>query len=120
MALSAESANVAWLALAEARVRGLAAAEEYRVIADRLYQSGVRDLPSGALIEWIEATVASEYEELLRLRSLGEQLARAVATGDLARVAWQLGSELDTDSRRRLIDGLEHIDRLESGADETN
>ena len=48
---------VARQALAESRLRGLPAAEEYRVISDRLYRSGIRDLPPGVLIDWIERAV---------------------------------------------------------------
>lgn len=117
--LPEDVASVAWLALAESRLRGLAAAEEYRVIAERLYRAGFRDLPSGALIEWIEATVAHEYEQLLRLRSLGEQLAGAIVGGDLARAAWLLASDLDCDSRQRLIDGLQRMNHLECDAAQT-
>lgn len=98
-------------------MRGLAAAEEYRVIADRLYRAGIRDLPSGVLIEWIEATVAIEYEELVRLRALGEQLTGAVVMGDLASAAWLLASDLDRTSRQRLIDGLERLNHLDASAD---
>ncbi|MGH9176027.1 MAG: hypothetical protein ACRD1H_16795, partial [Vicinamibacterales bacterium] len=64
---------VARQALFESRLRGLPAAEEYRVISDRLYRSGVRDLPPGALIDWIERTVEEEYERFLELRALGER-----------------------------------------------
>jgi hypothetical protein len=111
--LPPEAEPVARLALAEARLRGLAAAEEYRVIADRLYRAGVRDLPSGLLLDWIEATVATDYEELLRLRSLGEHLCGSIAAGDIAGAAWRLASELDVASRQRLIDGLERMNDLD-------
>lgn len=108
-----EAARVAWLALAEARLRGLAAAEEYRVIADRLYRAGFRDLPSGALLDWIETTVAGEYERLLALRALGERLFGAIVNDDLAQAAWLLASELDRASRDRLIAGLQRLDHVE-------
>ena len=104
-----EAEPVAWHALSECRLRGLAAAEEYRVIADRLYRVGFRDLASGALIEWIEATVADRDEELLRLRQLGERLHGAIAAGDVAQAAWHLASNLDHHSRQRLIDGLQRL-----------
>src|SRR4051812_27833118 len=79
---------IALQALRESRLRGLPAAEEYRVIIDRLYRHGFRDLPPGALLAWIEETVAQEYERLLELRALGDRLFGAVAAGDLPRAAW--------------------------------
>lgn len=103
---------VARLALAECRLRGLPAAEEYRVIADRLYRSGFRDLPPGLLVEWIERAVAADYERLLRLRALGERLCAAIAADDVATAGWLLGSELDPAARARLVAGLQRIDQL--------
>ncbi len=105
---------VARQALAESRLRGLPAAEEYRVISDRLYRSGIRDLPPGALIDWIERTVEVEYERFIELRALGERFHAAIAAGDLAQAAWSLGAELDRESRRRLIDGLIRLNDLET------
>jgi hypothetical protein len=104
---------VARQALAESRLRGLPAAEEYRVISDRLYRSGVRDLPPGVLIDWIERAVEENYERFLELRALGERFHAAIATGDIARAAWTLGAELDRDTRQRLIDGLTRLNELE-------
>jgi hypothetical protein len=110
-----DAGAVAWLALRESRLRGLAAAEEYRVIADRLYRAGFRDLPSGALLAWIESTVAECYEELLALRSLGDRLNRAIAAGDLAQAAWIAASDLEDDALRRLIAGLQRLARPTAG-----
>ena len=80
-------------ALAETRLRGLPAAEEYRVIADRLYRRGIRDLPPGALLAWIEDAVADDYERLLRLRAFGDQLHEAIAADDPGRAAWLLACD---------------------------
>jgi hypothetical protein len=113
--LPAEAVAVARQALAESRLRGLPAAEEYRVVADRLYRHGIRDLPPGTLVAWIEQEVADDYERFLRLRALGDQLSAAVAAGDLARAAWLLACELDPDSRRRLMDGIRRLNEVESG-----
>jgi hypothetical protein len=110
-----EAVGVARQALAESRLRGLPAAEEYRVVADRLYRHGIRDLPPGTLVAWIEQEVADDYERFLRLRALGDQLSAAVAAGDLARAAWLLACELDPDSRRRLMDGIRRLNEVESG-----
>lgn len=108
---------VAREALDESRLRGLPAAEEYRVIADRLYRAGFRDLPSGTLIAWIEATVESEYERLLSLRALGERIYSRVAAGDLASASWEIACELSPESRKRLIDGLQRLNEIdESGS----
>jgi hypothetical protein len=104
---------VARQALAESRLRGLPAAEEYRVISDRLYRAGIRDLPPGVLIDWIERAVEEDYEHFLELRALGERFHAAIATGDLVRAAWTLGAELDVDARQRLIDGLARLNELE-------
>ena len=104
---------VARQALAESRLRGLPAAEEYRVISDRLYRSGVRDLPPGALIDWIERAVEAEYEHFIELRALGERFHAAIAAGDLAQAAWTLGADLDRNTRQRLIDGLTRLNQLE-------
>jgi hypothetical protein len=100
-------------ALAETRLRGLPAAEEYRVIADRLYRNGYRDLPSGALVRWIEEEVGADYERFLRLRALGDQLHAALAAGDPARAAWLLACELEPDARERLIEGVRRLNDLE-------
>jgi hypothetical protein len=108
---------VARQALAESRLRGLPAAEEYRVIADRLYRAGFRDLPAGALIEWIERAVEDEYQRFLDLRALGERFHQSLATGNLAQVAWELALELDPAARRRLVDGLRRLDELETSDD---
>ncbi|HEX2282194.1 MAG TPA: hypothetical protein VHG52_10595 [Thermomicrobiales bacterium] len=104
---------VARQALAESRLRGLPAAEEYRVISDRLYRSGIRDLPPGVLIDWIERAVEADYERFIELRALGERFHSAIAAGDLAQAAWTLGADLDRDSRQRLIDGLTRLNELE-------
>jgi hypothetical protein len=113
--LPADAVAVARRALTESRLRGLPAAEEYRIVADRLYRHGFRDLPSGALVAWIEQEVEADYERFLRLRALGDQLNAAVAAGDLARAAWLLACELDPDARRRLIDGIRRLNEVESG-----
>ncbi|MEX1158571.1 MAG: hypothetical protein WEC79_06560 [Thermomicrobiales bacterium] len=105
--------RVATQALAESRLRGLPAAEEYRVISDRLYRSGVRDLPPGVLIEWIERAVEADYERFLELRALGERFHASIAAGDLAQAAWTLGADLDHAARQRLIDGLVRLNELE-------
>ena len=104
---------VARQALAESRLRGLPAAEEYRVISDRLYRSGIRDLPPGVLIDWIEHAVEADYERYIELRALGERFHAAIAAGDLAQAAWTLGAGLDRDTRQRLIDGLIRLNDLE-------
>jgi hypothetical protein len=104
---------IARQALAESRLRGLPVAEEYRVISDRLYRSGVRDLPPGVLVEWIERAVEEEYERFLALRALGERFHAALAAGDLAQAAWTLAADLDTDARLRIIDGLRRLNELE-------
>jgi hypothetical protein len=104
---------VAQQALAESRLRGLPAAEEYRVISDRLYRSGVRDLPPGALIDWIEHEVEADYEHFLALRALGERFHAAIASGNLARAAWTLAADLDPDARQRLIDGLIRLNEID-------
>jgi len=106
--------SVARQALAESRLRGLPAAEEYRVISDRVYRSGVRDLPPGVLIDWIEQAVESDYEHFLALRALGERFHSAIAAGDLARAAWTLAADLDSAARQRLIDGLSRLNELDS------
>ncbi|HEX5166108.1 MAG TPA: hypothetical protein VFV93_11980 [Thermomicrobiales bacterium] len=103
-------------ALAESRLRGLPVAEEYRVISDRLYRAGVRDLPPGVLIDWIEQTVEEEYEHFLELRALGERFHTAIAAGDLAQAAWNLAADLDPQARQRLIDGLIRLNQLENNA----
>lgn len=104
--LPTDAARIARQALAESRLRGLPAAEEYRVIADRLYRGGYRDLPAGALLAWIEHAVAADYERLLRLRAFGDELHAALAAGDTARVALRLAAELDGATRAWLIDEL--------------
>jgi hypothetical protein len=104
---------VARQALAESRLRGLPAAEEYRVVSDRLYRSGVRDLPPGALIDWIEQAVEVDYERFLALRALGERFHASIAAGDLAQAAWTLAAELDPAARQRLIDGLVRLNALD-------
>lgn len=106
--------SVARQALAESRLRGLPAAEEYRVISDRLYRSGVRDLPPGVLIEWIEQSVEDDYERFLALRALGERFHPSIAAGDLAQAAWTLGADLDPAARQRLIDGLIRLNELDN------
>jgi hypothetical protein len=111
--LPADAVEVARVALAETRLRGLPAAEEYRVIADRLYRRGIRDLPPGALLAWIDDAVAADYERLLQLRALGDQLHEAVAAGDPARAAWLLACELDSAARERLIAGVRRLNELE-------
>ena len=111
--LPERAAAVARQALAETRLRGLPAAEEYRVIADRLYRHGHRDLPPGALLSWIEAEVADDYEHFLALRALGDQLHAALGAGDHSRAAWLLACELDPDARDRLADGLRRLNDLE-------
>ena len=113
--LPAGALPVARQALAESRLRGLPAAEEYRVVADRLYRQGFRDLPSGSLISWIEQEVEDDYERFLYLRSLGDQINAAVAAGDLARAAWLLACEIEPDSRRRLADGIRRLNEVEAG-----
>lgn len=105
---------VARQALAESRLRGLPAAEEYRVISDRLYRSGVRDLPPGVLIDWIEHAVEADYEHFLTLRALGERFHAAIAAGDLAQAAWTLATDLDPAARQRLIDGLVRLNALDN------
>jgi hypothetical protein len=105
---------VARQALFESRLRGLPAAEEYRVIADRLYRHGFRDLPPGVLLSWIDHEVAQEYERLLQLRALGERLYGVVAAGDLAQAAWLLICELPPDARARLEAGIQALDALET------
>jgi len=112
------SIPVARQALAESRLRGLPAAEEYRVISERLYRSGVRDLPPGVLIDWIEQTVEQDYEHLLALRELGQRFHPAIAAGDLAQAAWTLAEDLDRNARQRLIDGLVRLNTLEDCPDE--
>jgi hypothetical protein len=114
--LPAAAVAVARQALDESRLRGLPAAEEYRVIADRLYRAGFRDLPSGTLIAWIEATVESDYERLLTLRALGERIFSHIAAGDLAGAGWVIACELDPDSRKRLIDGIQRLNEIEASA----
>lgn len=104
---------VAQQALAESRLRGLPAAEEYRVISDRLYRSGVRDLPPGALIDWIEHAVEADYEHFLSLRALGERFHAALAVGDLAQAAWTLAADLDSSARQRLINGLIRLNEID-------
>ncbi len=100
-------------ALAETRLRGLPAAEEYRVIADRLYRLGIRDLPPGALLAWIDDAVAADYERLLQLRALGDRLHEAIAAGDPARAAWLLACELDGVARERLIAGIRKLNEFD-------
>ena len=112
--LPAEALSVARLALVETRLRGLPAAEEYRVIADRLYRGGCRDLAPGALLTWIEDAVAEDYERLLRLRAFGDQLHEAIAAGEAGRAAWLLACELDSPARERLIAGLQRLNELDT------
>jgi hypothetical protein len=116
--LHPEAAEIAHQALAECRLRGLPAAEEYRVIADRLYRSGYRDLPPGHLVAWIEETVAVEYERFIGLRAFGDRFHEALARGDLAQAAWSLAAELDPDARQRLIDGIVRLNEIERGNSE--
>jgi len=116
VSLPPEATAVPQQALREARLRGLAAAEEYRVIADRLYRHGFRDLPPGALVDWIAEAVGQEYEQLVALRGLGERLHGAVAAGDLARAAWLLICELPPETRARLAAGMRKLDGLEHEA----
>ena len=113
--LPPEAIPVARRALGETRLRGLSAAEEYRVIADRLYRGGFRDMPPGAVIAWIEETVQAEYEHFLEVRALGDRLCAALSAGDHARAAWEIACELDPDSRQRLIDGLRRLNEVEGG-----
>jgi hypothetical protein len=111
--LPADAVEVARVALSETRLRGLPAAEEYRVIADRLYRHGIRDVPPGALLAWIDDAVAEDYERLLQLRALGDQLHEALAAGDPARAAWLLACELDNAARERLIAGVRRLTELD-------
>jgi hypothetical protein len=104
---------IARQALAESRLRGLPVAEEYRVISDRLYRSGFRDLPPGVLVEWIERAIEEDYERFLELRALGERFFAAIAAGDLAQAAWTLAADLDRDARQRVIDGLRRLNELD-------
>jgi hypothetical protein len=99
--------------LAETRLRGLPAAEEYRVIADRLYRAGFRDLPPGTLITWIEETVETEYERLLALRALGERIHSHIAAGDLAGASWEIACELDPETRKRLVNGILRLNEID-------
>lgn len=107
------AASVARRALTETRLRGLPAAEEYRVIADRLYRAGFRDMPSGALVRWIESEVAADYERLLEIRALGERLASRLAAGDLAGAAWDIACDLAPEERRRLAAGIQRLIELD-------
>lgn len=111
--LPAGATDIARHALAECRLRGLPAAEEYRVIADRLYRNGHRDLPPGALLAWIEDAISAEYERFLELRALGDRFHGAIARGDLAQAAWTLATELDIGSRQRLVDGISRLNEIE-------
>jgi hypothetical protein len=111
--LPADAVEVARVALSETRLRGLPAAEEYRVIADRLYRRGIRDVSPGALLAWIDDAVAADYERLLQLRALGDQLHEALAAGDPARAAWLLACELDNPARERLIAGVRRLAELD-------
>ena len=111
-ALEGPANAVAMQALRETRLRGLSAAEEYRVVSDRLYRSGVRDLPPGLLVNWIEEQVAEQYESFLELRALGDRLSMAIARDDLATAAWELICALPSDARSRLSDGIRRLNDL--------
>lgn len=102
-------------ALRETRLRGLPAAEEYRVISDRLYRAGIRDLPPGLLVRWIEETVAAQYEPFLELRALGDRVNAAIARDDLAAAAWELLCRLTPEARERIVHGAKKLDDLERG-----
>lgn len=105
--------SVARRALTETRLRGLPAAEEYRVIAERLYRAGFRDMPSGALVSWIESEVAADYEHLLEIRALGERVFSRLAAGDLAAAAWEIACELSPEERCRLAAGIDRLRELD-------
>lgn len=107
------AAAVARRALTETRLRGLSAAEEYRVITERLYRAGFRDMPPGVLVNWIESEVADHYEHLLEVRALGERVYSRLAAGDLATAAWEIACELSPDERERLAAGLARMIQLE-------
>lgn len=112
--LRGSAREVALQALRESRLRGLPAAEEYRVISDRLYRAGVRDLPGGALVQWIEEAVAFEYEALLELRALGDRVNSAIARDDPAAAAWELICRLPQSARQRLADGMQALNTLDA------
>ncbi|MCO5178177.1 MAG: hypothetical protein M9890_14575 [Thermomicrobiales bacterium] len=103
------AARVARRALTETRLRGLPAAEEYRVITDRLYGAGFRDFPAGTVIQWIETEVAAEYEHLLEIRALGEKVYSRLASGDLASAAWEIACQLSPSERERLAAGIARL-----------
>ena len=103
------AAQVARLALTETRLRGLPAAEEYRVITDRLYGAGFRDFPAGTVIHWIETEVAADYEHLLEIRALGERVYSRLASGDLAAAAWEIACQLSPVERERLAAGVARL-----------
>ncbi|HUG14667.1 MAG TPA: hypothetical protein VMM78_06570 [Thermomicrobiales bacterium] len=111
--LHPDATDLARQALAECRLRGLPAAEEYRVIADRLYRAGFRDLPPGRLLAWIEESVSVNYERFIELRALGDRFLGSIARGDLAQAAWTLAAELDSEARQRLIDGIIRLNEIE-------
>lgn len=113
--LPPQAIPVARRALDETRLRGLPVAEEYRVIADRLYRAGFRDMPPGSLVAWIEETVQAEYEHFLELRRLGDRLCSAIAAGDHARAAWEIACDLSPNSRARLIEGIRKLNEVEGG-----
>ena len=103
------AARVARRALTETRLRGLPAAEEYRVITERLYGAGFRDLPAGTLIHWIESEVEADYEHLLEIRALGEKVYSRLASGDLAAAAWEIACQLSPEERDRLAAGIARL-----------
>ncbi|HRA30384.1 MAG: hypothetical protein V9F06_07835 [Thermomicrobiales bacterium] len=113
ISLPEPAASVARRALIEARLRGLPAAEEYRVITERLYRAGFRDMPPGMLVSWIETEVAADYEHLLEIRALGERVFSRLASGDLAAAAWAIACELSPDERQRLTAGIHRLQELD-------
>ncbi len=110
--LPERAVSVARRALTETRLRGLPAAEEYRVIAERLYRAGFRDMPSGALVRWIESEVAADYEHLLEIRALGQRVFSRLA-GDLAAAAWEIACEVSPEERARLTAGIARLSELD-------
>jgi hypothetical protein len=104
---------VAMRALRETRLRGLPAVEEYRVVSDRLYRAGFRDLPSGMLVRWIEETAGLFYEDFLALRALGDRVNAALAADDIPAATWELVCRMSSDARTRLVDGIRRLNDLD-------
>ncbi len=71
-------------------------------------------MPSGALVSWIEAEVAADYEHLLEIRALGERVFSRLAAGDLAAAAWEIACELSPDERHRLAAGIDRLIRIDN------